>query len=1023
MSPAYLVGLNEPQRAAVTAPEGPILIIAGAGTGKTRVLAHRIAALLDQVPGLTPDRILVLTFSRKAAEEMRHRVEQLLGAHADELAVSTFHAFCYQLLQDHGAAIGLPQRLRLLGHVEQWIFLRTLLPELPDVWDAHRGDPVGFVEGALRFINRAKDELVGPPELAAYVASLTDPAERQRQAEALTVYERYQQATRAAGVLDFGDLVMETLRLFREQPARLAEYQARLPYILVDEFQDTNVAQVTLVATLAGRSQNLCVVGDDDQAIYRFRGASYASFLLFQERFPEARAVCLTQNYRSNPRILRTAERLIRGNGADRYDPQKSLWTERPAGAPAELLVCTEYEHEAQVIAAKIQALVAAMPPAQRAYRRIAVLYRAHAHRERLVERLAREQIPYTVIGGATVLDHDAVQDVLAGLRLVHDPSDSVSAFRMLGLPSVGIPLQDLVTVTRAAKQQRRSVYETLRVPKAVVLPAPTRQRAKRFLAFLHELQRIAVREGVEAVTRRLLEEIGYRPRLYAAADRQARAAVTALSQWYRFVRQAVETDPARRELGPFLRYLNDYQEAGGELKDDAASDGSVRHAQDGVQLMTIHQAKGLEFDWVIVPSLVQGRFPSRNRPEPIPFPVALMKERLPAGDFHLQEERRLCYVAMTRAREGLILTTVERPYHRPSVFVREVASDPLDSARGRPTGADDLVRTDVPPPTLEERIQPALSRAELATLAQEQEVLELVRGFGPLDPADAAAVDAQVARLMAAARALVGARGEGAAGIELASRRPPLLGPPADLKLSFSQLETYRFCPLKYQYAYLYQIPTKPTPQMQLGTNVHACLETFGQRLMAGQTPSLEELLAIYDEAWRSDGYADPRVEANDKHYGRRLVTQYYEHNRAAFRPPLFVEKPFLLRVGDAWLRGFIDRIDSRPDGRVEVVDYKTGKPKTTAEVGDRLQLNIYAMACRDVLHLTPETLSFYYVQTNEKLSFPYDETALTEATQTITATAQKIRAGAFEPTPDYGKCRVCDFRTICPASVAPTV
>src|SRR3990167_4053830 len=358
-SPA-LDGLNDEQRAAVTAPDGPLLVIAGAGTGKTRVLAHRIAYLLDPARGgaLTADRILALTFSRRAAEEMRRRVESLLGARADELAVSTFHALCWQLLQDHGAAIGLPQRLRLLGHVEQWIALRTAAPELPEVWDAHRHDPAGFVEGVLRFINRAKDELVAPADLAAHLASLTDDAERRRLAEALAVYERYQQTLRAAGTLDFGDLVVETLRLFREQPALLADYQRRFPYILVDEFQDTNVAQIMLVATLAGRARNLCVVGDDDQAIYRFRGASYASFLLFQERFPDTRAVRLTQNYRSTPRILRTAERLIRGNGDDRYDPRKTLWTERPDGAPAEWLVCRDYEHEARVITDRARALL-----------------------------------------------------------------------------------------------------------------------------------------------------------------------------------------------------------------------------------------------------------------------------------------------------------------------------------------------------------------------------------------------------------------------------------------------------------------------------------------------------------------------------------------------------------------------------------------------------------------------------------------------------------------------------------------
>ncbi|MBI4227483.1 MAG: ATP-dependent helicase, partial [Candidatus Omnitrophica bacterium] len=797
------------------------------------------------------------------------------------------------------------------------------------------------------------------------------------------------------------DLVVESVRLFLEQPARLAVFNARLPFILVDEFQDTNVAQITLVATLAGRTRNLCVVGDDDQAIYRFRGASYASFLLFQERFPDAATVRLTQNYRSSPRILRTAGRVIRGNGDDRYDPDKSLWTARPPGPPVELLVCADYGHEAQVIADKIRTLLGSSPVPS-----IAVLYRAHAHRERLVERLAQEQIPHTVVGGQSLLESEAVQDVVACLRLVHDPSDSVHAFRVLGLPIIGLALPDLVQVARAAKQQQRSIEQALRIPKAVTLRPDARQRARRFRALLQTWQRAAARGGVEGVTRRVLEEIGYRPRLYAAAGAEAQAEVMALSRWYRFVQQAIEIDPARRDLGAFLRYLDFYQEAGGEFKDDAADLSGTGK----VQLMTIHQAKGLEFDWVFLPSLVQGRFPSRSRPEAIPFPVALMKERLPAGDFHLQEERRLCYVAMTRARDGLVLTTVERPYHRPSVFVREAAGD-------------DLARVELPPPTVLEQVQPPLARPALALLEQEQAIIGIMQSLKRLAPDDARGLEGHLAQLTETARALVAA----AHPLPVPGTILPLPVPGTglypvpdmkDLKLSFSQLETYRFCPSKYQYAYVYQIPTRPTAQMQLGTNVHACLEALGRQLMAGQTPSLEEVLAIYEAAWTSDGYADPAIEARDKAYGRQMIADYYERNRATWQPPLFVEKSFLLQVGDAWLRGFIDRIDSRPDGRVEIVDYKTGKPKTKAEVGDRLQLTIYAMACRDVLGVTPETLSFYYLQTNEKLSFPYDEAALDEAAQTITAIAQKIRAGEFTPTPDYGKCRICDFRTICPAA-----
>lgn len=986
-----LAGLNDEQRTAVEWLEGPLLIVAGAGTGKTRVLAHRISRLLEAVPGLTPDRLLPLTFSRKAAGEMQERVEQLLGAPADALSVTTFHAFCHQVLSDHGAAIGLPARLVLLDRVGQWLLFRGLLPTLPVDLELTQGRPEAIIAGFLQCIARAKDELVRPEVYAAYAQGIADPAARTRQTAVAEVYARYQAALRQAGALDFGDLLLETLRVFETQPALLAQYQAQYPYLLVDEFQDTNVAQIALLTLLAGARRNLCVVGDDDQAIYRFRGASYASFLLFHERFPDAKVVRLTQNYRSSPAILRTAERLIRGNGADRYDPQKSLWTARAGDRPVELAVCQDAEHEARVVADRIRTVAGE-------YRRIAVLYRAHAHRREVAAALAREGIPAIITGAPALLETEVIRDLLAVLRVLHDPADSVALFQVLTLPAFEVELAELVAATRAAKRQQRTLYQVLTTPRAVTLGAGARRRVNEAVGCLRSLQRVVARQGLGEGMRRLVEELGYRPRLSAAVDPQAQEEVRALSRWYRWVLTYLAEHPSQQTLAEFLEYLEAYQEVGGDPGEEPSAEGV-----DGVQLMTVHQAKGLEFDWVFVIGLVPLRFPSRGRPEEVPFPPALMKERLPSGDCHLQEERRLCYVALTRARAGLVLTTVDRPRHRPSIFVRELLGDPAGSA--------DLVRTDEPPPALLEQAIPPLSRAEIAGARQGQAIVELVRTLRATAPTDTAAVEATIERLVASARALVG------------DPAPPAavpVPPRPDATLSYSQLEAYRFCPRKYQYAYLYAVPTRPTPQMQLGTNLHEALEVFARRLMAGQVPTEPQLLELYEAAWRSDGYDDPALEARDRAAGRQMLVQYYAANRATLAPPLFVEKSFLLTLGGARIRGFIDRIDARPDGTVEVLDYKTGKPKTAASVSERLQLHLYAMACRDVLRLTPAAMSFYYLRTNQKLSFPYEEPAVEETRQTVTALADSIRAGDFTPTPEYGKCRICDFRTICSASVA---
>lgn len=995
--PPLLEGLNAEQQEAVLASEGPLFVLAGAGTGKTRVICSRIAHLLHR--GFSASEILALTFSRKAAQEMLERVERLHGTYADELGIFTFHGFCHRFLQDHAVELSLPARFRLLDQTEQWVFFREILPELKLRHHWSIADPTGCIEGFLRFISRAKDELVTPEEYLERVRAGQDPEERGRGEEIARVYRIYQQRMEEAGNLDFGDLIVRTLQAFRRRPSLLEEIRRRYRAILVDEFQDTNVAQIELLKGMAGPGKGLCVVGDDDQAIYRFRGASFASFLLMKQRFPQVRTVRLTRNYRSSPGILSSAGRLIRCNEPDRYDPEKRLWTEEPQGTPVEVVVCGGDRQEAEEAARVIRRIHQDQPAGQRRWDRIAVLYRAHAHRDRLVELLRQEGVPFTVRGGSFLFDQPEIRDLVAYLQVLQDPSDSIALFRLLSHPLWGIPGGDLMTLGRHARDSKVPLIDGLRSASGLGLEEGTKESVSRLLEELDRLRGEAAGCGVEEGVMKVAEETFLRS-VFRLPPGAAGDPVVSLGRFLRLTYRYARNHPDRRDLASFLWYLDSLAKAPGNDSSDEDDP-----AADAVRLMTVHQAKGLEFDWVIVLGLTQGRFPGRNRPEAVPFPVELMKESLPSGDYHLQEERRLCYVACTRARRGLTLLTQDRKRLRPSTFIREIL-------QGAPEGE---VRQRVLEPVADPAVEDLPAQApERFSLAPEREALELFARIRRLPPEDKHGFAQALERLGLLARAVL-ARSR---AVPLA---PALAGRliVAD-RLSFTQLETYRYCPMKYLYGYVYRLPARPTPAMTLGTDLHECLERFFQEVMRGRVPSLEELTAGFLRFHQRNRYGEPYQDEEYRRMGTDLLTRFYQKQEGAFRAPLFVERPFLLHLGEVSLQGVVDRVDPLPGGGVEVLDYKSGKPKTEADLGGQLQLLVYALAAREVFGLDPRRVSFYYLQDNSTLSFEPGPEQLEQARATVLEIAGEIRSSDFSPTPSPMKCRRCDFRGLCPASVA---
>jgi len=997
--------LNPQQTKAVTQTEGPVLIVAGAGTGKTRVITQRIARLINEKPGIEPSNILALTFSKKAAQEMLERVEDLISQHRDEIWVSTFHSFAHRVLRDHCLQAGLSSRFTLLDKIEQWIFFRKKLPQMKLEHYLNIADPASCIEGFLRFIAKAKNELVSPAEYAGYISEIDDADEKKRHAEVARVYERYQEFLSEASCMDFADLITETIALFKKRPDILKKYQDQFKYILVDEFQDTNIAQIELICILAGTHKNICVVGDDDQGIYRFRGASYASFIKFKEKFPEAKTLKLEQNYRSTKSILSAAEKLIRNNNPDRYDPDKTLFTQGSQGEDVELLYASDYRQQARGVVDKIKTVYNSLPESKRDYSDFAILYRAHSHKHDVLELLKREGIPHTVTGATGLLDEEEIKDIISFLKTVDDPHDSVSLFQTLIYEGSGLALEELVKLNRFAKTNDLTLFTSLTACEG--LTPETKKAITEFKKFLAKAQALAQRQDALNVAYFILEETKYLKRLLANFSPENENKILHISRLCQFINGFVKNHP-NKGLSNFLEYLDYYQQAGGDITQQEESSSA-----GGVRLMTIHQAKGLEFPYVFIISAVSGRFPTRQRPEQIGFPLNLIKERIPTGDFHLQEERRLFYVALTRAKERLFICCVKAPYHRPSIFINEVASeggDKLPKARSVFLNYADGVQED---------LQPLFSKNELAKLDAKRKVLKLFDNMEAVSGTNGAGLE----------KGLTGLKGIFTDyANNLKTETAPIEAPveefktavaiPDHLRLSYSQIDTYLSCPLKYKYMYVYSIPTKPSAPLSFGTDVHNVLKEFYTRVKEGESPDYNDLKLMYDNHWSGFGYQDKMQQKKYKNKGLKVLRDYYKINEERIRPPLYIEEEFLIKIDGHSLKGYIDRIDELDDGTVEVIDYKTGKMRGVSFAQKNIQLDIYAIACKEVMGLEPSVLSFYYLEANEKASITPEPQRLQTTKEIILHTISEVKARNFPAKPSR-MCKWCDFKGICPEAL----
>jgi DNA helicase-2/ATP-dependent DNA helicase PcrA len=968
--PATKIVLDERQQQAIEHVHGPMLVIAGAGTGKTTVLTQRVATLIREGHA-RPNEIVALTYAENSAAEMLARVRgELKDIVIDGLQASTFHAWCYGLLQRRGADF------RVLDDKDLWVFLRRRIRDLRLKHFVRAANVGQFLDSLLDFMRRCHDELVGPGEYAHYVerlergevplprvtrskkqADLGDAEILERCQEISRVFTTVEDMLREKNLGTFGHMITKACQLLKDDPALLEEERRRTRFVLVDEFQDANFAQVEILSLLAGPVANVFAVGDPDQAIYQFRGASSEAFTLFLKKFPAAQVVALEKNRRSLSPVLRCAFGIVNENPpvfsktlaqkgeAVRYQrtPLESLRDEEAkqkgesTAAPlVEIVTWGDKEVEAADLARRIQK----MRKEQRCrWSEFAVLSRIHSHREELVHEFSERGIPFS-IEGLDVLDTPEVRDAVACLTAAVSPNDATSLFRVAALPQFGIDATDLRAAMRAMRRELDLRIALSRLP-----------NGKAVLESVDQVHSAVEKDGVRAddATRLVIRHFALQ------RSEPVEAFVKFVEAWH--------TKAINETEGPseFLDYLDYFGQARGSI-------ALPRSTDDAVQLLTAHAAKGLEFRHVAIIRGSSTTFPCGYKEPLIAFPEVLRT----SGKFsdghvtddkklHEEEERRLFYVAMTRAKDTLAIYAHRGRGNspKPTQFLRDLMSNPGHRrywfTRSAAAVQDTLFAE-------EERI--AFQQSNVAAWLMMPPSASFATG------------------------------------------------------LSASSIESYEECPLRFKLEKEWNLPREVSASLHYGAAMHGVLRTFYDAERYQREIADDELLEQFRSELASRGIADRYQYELYLRQGIEQLRQFFESARSAAPPEVVeTERRFELQVGSAKLAGRVDRIDRTGPDTVAIVDYKTGKPKSQEDADESLQLSLYALAARETWGMRADRLIFHNLENNIPVFTTRNDAELEAAKMRVQKVADGIAEGKFAADPGY-HCAFCPYRNLCPAT-----
>jgi DNA helicase-2/ATP-dependent DNA helicase PcrA len=988
--------LTPNQRAAVEHAAGPLAVVGGPGTGKTTVLVERFAWLCG-----APEAILVLSAN---AEGLRPRIEARLDRGFEELHVHTLPGFCSRLLHDEAIEAGLGPFAATASAADRLAMLLDRVDELSVRLHDFRGSPAAMLAGIVARIDRLKDRAISAQAYADWAAEQEDERER----EFAQIYLAHDRMLGEQSLLDGGELVLQATALLGGKPRVRERTHERFRHVLVDDVEDLTPAQRTLLGLL----------GD-------------AVTVTSSEPVDLPATVTLDRSLRCRERILRAAGVTVPGVAP---------------GGDVRFWRCTNERAQAQAVAAEVARLLREGTEPDR----IGVMVRSVRNEGQIVAVALEERaVPHRLVGDSAFFQRAEVRDVLAWLRLLVDPADAGAVVRALARPPVELRSVDLARCIQISRRRKLDMVSALvAATESPQLPPEARERILAFLKLHRAAARALDSTRPDLFVHRLIERLGLRQQQLFSAQADVVERLRNLSRLGEmasaYVRRSPQATP--RE---FARYISAVADAG--LRDDEPMEGDVLH--DGVAVMSMQAARPREFDHVFLLGLQSARIPgARSRlVEPIPAALTGGEE---SRDSHVADMRRLVHTAMTRAREGLVLAyaahTDSGALQPPSPFAEEargaLAADwedreeelfgPDESLHATYQALrDELVagipRTgnrlgelrfdtdlDVAHGTVRYlellKVSALLARPEgqsvaealpqinaailQAATAQQREIFES-------SPLDDVLLDAE--RDARARAAAIAARDEPSLEAFLPRRGEGLL-------LSASDIDTYRTCPLKYKFARVFRIPTEPTIYQRFGIFVHQVLERYHQ----AEVRNIDELLGLTDAAWRRGGFGTSEEERQLRSKADVALRRYHERFEADDAEPVWFERGFQFRMGPHTLRGRVDRVDRLPDGGYELIDYKTGRPRTASQLREDVQLSLYAVGAREAWDLEASRQSYLYVLDDEKVPVPHEDIDRDWIADTVGEVADGISSQGFEPTPSYAACSICDYRIVCPAA-----